>query len=334
MQNATFDHLFGTFPGTDGPQPGVPGYIQTDAAGHSVSPFLLTNLAPPALPEGHKVYLASLDGGAMDKFALNEGDNSMGYYDGNTPGVSTLWGYAQQFALADRYFSSAIGEAPTNQFYMVAATDNNFPFSVQPFYGPCNLPDPAAAPQTFPNIGDQLTQKGVTWSVYQEDLGNCSAYKPLHDPFQYFTTTHTVTQDYSQLATDLAAGKLPSVSFVFPNNRDDMHPGFGPITNGTGFLDTLIKQVQASPEWTSTAVIVTFDDGGGWYDHIPPPTVDSQGLGVRVPLIVISPLAKPHYISHVQMDHVSILRYIQNNWGLTPLNSRNSQSNDLSDLFQ
>ncbi len=113
-----------------------------------------------------------------------------------------------------------------------------------------------------------------------------------------------------------------------------MHPGGAPITNGIDFLDTLVKQLQASPIWSTTAVVVTWDTFGGWYDHVPPPTVDSQGLAPRVPLLVISPLAKQHYVSHVQMDHVSILRYIQNNWGLPTLNTRNTQSNDLSDLFQ
>jgi phospholipase C len=338
MQNASFDHLFGTFPASagntvDGLRPGVPGYVQADAAARSVSPFLLTNLAPPPLPEGRAAYLAVLDGGAMDKFAFNNGDDSMGYYDNTIAGIGTLWNYAQTYAIADRFFGSVIGEAPTNQLYMVSASDSNFTFSVQPFYGPCNRSDPAATPLSFPNIGDQLTLKGVSWSAYQEDFGNCSAYTPLHDPFQYFTSTQNATKDYSQFASDLSSGKFPSVAFVFPNNGDDMHPGFGPITNGITFLDTLVKQLQASSIWSTTAVVVTWDDFGGWYDHVAPPTVDSQGLNARVPLLVVSPLAKPHYVSHVQMDHVSILRFIQNNWGLPPLNSRNSQSNDISDLF-
>jgi phospholipase C len=339
MQNSSFDHLFGTYSASsgntvDGLRPGVPGYTQTDAAGKSVSPFLLTNIAPPALPEGVVAYTAVIDGGLMDKFAFNNGDISMGYYDSTTPGVSTLWGYAQQYALADRYFNSVIGEAPSNQLYMVAADDNNQPHSVQPFYGPCNLPDPAAMALTNQNVGDQLTQKGISWAAYQESLGNCSAYSPLHDPFQYFTSTHTATKDYAQFATDLSAGKLPAVSFIFPNNSNDMHPGFAPITNGITFLDTLVKELQASTVWSSTAIVVTFDDGGGWYDHVAPPTVDSQGLDSRVPMLVISPLAKQNYVSHVQMDHVSILRFIQNNWGLPSLNSRNSASNDISDMFK
>jgi phospholipase C len=339
MQNASFDHLFGKFPASNGNKvnglrPGIRGYEQTDATGNPVSPYLLTDIAPAALPEGHPAYLADLDSGAMDKFAVTEGSTSMGYYDDSVPGISILWNYANQYALADRFFSSVIGEAPTNQLYMVAASDNNFIYSVQPAFGPCNLPDSVAMPLTFPNIGDQLSQKGISWGAYQEDFGVCAAYNPLHNPFQYFTSTHQLTRDYSEFASDVAAGKLPSVVFVFPNNSDDMHPGNAPITNGIAFLDTLVKTLQGSSFWNTTAVVINWDTGGGWYDHAPPPSVDSQGLNVRVPLLVISPLAKQHYVSHVQMDHVSILSFIQNNWGLSPLNTRNTQSNDISDLFK
>lgn len=339
MQNASFDHLFGTLPATNGNtvnglRPGVPGYSQVDATGASVTPFLLKELAPSPLPEGPTPYSVVLDGGLMDKFAFYNGDSSMGYYDSTTSGMNILWGYAQQYAIADNYFGSVIGEAPSNQLYMVAADDNNQPHSVQPYYGPCNLADPAAQPLTFPNVGDQLTQAKVKWTAYQEDLGNCSAYKPLHDPFQYFTSTHGLTVDYTQFSADLSSGNFPSVAFVFPNNSDDMHPGFGPITNGINFLDSLVKSVQASPIWSSTAIVVLWDAPGGWYDHVPPPAVDSQGLNARVPLLVISPLAKQNYVSHQQMDHVSILRFIQKNWGLTSLNDRNAKSNDISDMFK
>ncbi len=341
LQNSSFDHLFGTFPAANGNtveglRPGVPGYTQTDSAGKSVSPTLLTNLAPAALPEGRQNYMDALNGGLMDQYAKIEGDLSMGYYDGTTAGVSTLWSYAQQYALADNYFSSVIGEAPTNQLYMVAADDNNLPFSVQPLFGPCQQPDSAAQALTFPNVGDQLSGAGITWAAYQESLGDCSLSEPLHNPFQYFTSTHGGPNilDYTQFAADLTSGALPAVSFIIPDHRHNMHPGFGPLTNSVTFVDDLVKQVQATSLWSTTAILITFDTGGGWYDHVPPPAVDAQGLGSRVPLIVISPLAKAGYVSHVQMDHVSILRFIQNNWALPPLNPRNSLSNDLSDLFQ
>lgn len=216
MQNASFDHLFGTFPGANGARPGAPGYVQSDAEGKQVSPFLPTDLASPALREGPRAFAQAMNGGLMDKYAFVNGAVSMGYYDGTTPGISTLWSYAQQYALADNYFSSVIGEAPSNQLYLVAASDNERAFSWQPAFGPCNKPDPLGTPLTFPNVGDQLTEKNIDWAAYQQDLGNYSKYIPLHDPFQFFASTNNSTRDYSQLAADVSRNKLPAVSLWAP----------------------------------------------------------------------------------------------------------------------
>jgi phospholipase C len=336
LQNASFDHLFGTFPGADGFHPGVPGYTQADANGNSVSPFLLTVPSPKALPEGRKAYLSVWNNGAMDKFAFYNGDEAMGYYDGSTPGVGTLWSYAQQFALADNYFHSVMSEAPTNQLYMVAAQDASA-YPVQPFYGPCQPSDSAAKPYTFGNVGDELTEKKIDWTLFAENYGMCGgSYNPEHNPFQYFTSTNNSShiQDFSQFASQLASGTLPPVSFIIPDHAHDMHPGGGSIANSVAWLDSLIQQVQKSSVWEHAAIVVTWDTGGGWYDHVPPPQVDLQGLGFRVPMLVISPLAKKGYISHTPMDHVSILKFIQWNWGLASLNARNAMGNDIRDMFE
>lgn len=342
FQNSTFDHLFGTFPAANGNtvegiRPTGLGYTQIDANGNQVSPFLLSDSMGPNLPEGRQEYLNVLNSGHMDKFAFYNGDVAMGYYDGSTPGMSILWGYAQQFALADQYFSSVIGEAPTNQLYMVAASDMDRTFSVQPFYGPCALPDPSAVAYTFPNVADQLFAKGISWGTFQEQLGNCGHSQPIHNPFQFFSSTHQSPniQDYSQFSVQLQGGTLPAVSLVIPRPADDLHPGFNePLLTGLTFLQNLVQQVQNSLAWSTTAIIVTFDDGGGWYDHVPPPQIDSQGLGFRVPTLVISPYAKKGYVSHKVMDHVSILKLIQWNWSLPSLNARNDASGDMLDMFQ
>jgi phospholipase C len=114
-----------------------------------------------------------------------------------------------------------------------------------------------------------------------------------------------------------------------------MHPGSGNVTRGAQWLDGLLNDIQSSSIWADTAVIVIWDTSGGWYDHVPPPTVDTQGFGPRVPLLVVSPFAKRNYISHVQMDDTSILRFIQWNWQLPNLNARNQNpaSGDLRDMF-
>ena len=124
-----------------------------------------------------------------------------------------------------------------------------------------------------------------------------------------------------------------------------MHPGAGNILDGVEFLDNVVQAVKNSGEWQNTAIIVLFDESGGWYDHAPPPQLSGgmngpggQGLGMRVPVIVISPFAKTNYISHQQMDFVSILRFIQWNWNLgeiqaTDQHAREQQSGDLCDLL-
>lgn len=339
LQNNSFDHLFGTYPATNGNtveglSPTVPGYTQTDAAGNSVTPHLLSDDAPGNLPEGDVAYRQVLTPG-MDKFAFYNGDSAMGYFDSTTPGMATLWQLAQQYALADHYFGSVVGEAPTNQLYMVAAADLNRTFDVQPAFGPCQITDPDAQPYSFPNVGDQLSTAGFGWGVFAQSFGNCSTFMGIHDPFQFFTSTHDSSNvhDYVNFAGQIQNNILPAFSLIIPDSKHDMHPGSAPITNAISFLETLVQQVQASPVWNSTVIIVTFDTGGGWYDHVYPPIVDAQGLAFRVPTLVISPYAKKNYVSHAVMDHVSILRLVQWNWTLPSLNARNAQSGDMFDMF-
>jgi len=341
MQNASFDHLFGTFPApagqtVEGARPGVPGFTQPSSSGGTISPSLLTNTNPPDLGHSHADYVATIDGGKMDGFAKRIGDTSMGYYDSSITGMGTLWNLASQFALADHFHASATSSAPTNPLYLVAASDNNFIFSVQPFYGPCQKPDPAAQPFTFPNVGDQLTSKNVTWTWYQENYNACSlGYVATQNPFQYFTSTQNSEhiQDLPNFFAQLDNSTLPSVVFLQPGPVHSMHPGSGDVAAGLNWLTSTIQLVQASPAWSETAIVVIWDEGGGWYDHVAPPTVDSQGLGVRVPMLVISPMAKQGYVSHITLDDVSILNFIEWNWNLGTLNGRNSLSGDMRDMF-
>ena len=334
MQNRSFDHLFGTFPGANGIQPGVPGFSQKDSAGKLVTPMLLTTTSTSDLPHSRNDFIRVWDNGAMDKYAFYNGDTSMGHYDSTTPGMSTLWNWTQQFALADNFFPSVMSDAPTNQLMLFAADDNDNSGVLQPFFPPCNTDVTASAGYTFQHVGDQLAAKGLTWAWYQENLGDCTRYVPQENPFQFFTDSHASpnVRDFTRFAGDLAASP-PTVAFIQPGPAHSMHPGSGPPANGIDWLDGLIRQVQASSVWNNAAIIVIWDTSGGWWDHVPPPQVDAQGLGPRVPMLVISPLAKKNYISHVQMDDVSILKFIQGTFGLPPLNSRNQMGNDIGDMF-
>jgi phospholipase C len=335
MQNRSFDHLFGTFPGANGPQPGAPGFTQVDSQGKTVMPMLLTDPGIHDLPHSRQDFIRAWDSGKMDKYAFYNGDVSMGRYDNTSPGMSTLWSWAQQFALADNFFASVMGDAPSNQLYLVAAADNDFPFTLEPFYGPCN-DGSTVRPYTFPHVGDQLASKGLTWAWYAEKLGKCPTYVSQENPFQYFSDSHAApnVKDFSAFTADLASGSFPAVAFIQPAPANNMHPAAGiSIADGITWLDATLRQIQNSPVWNNAVVVVVWDSSGGWYDHVPPPQVDGQGFGQRVPMIVISPFAKRNYISHVLLDDVSILKFIQKTFGLPPLNPRNQLGNDLTDML-
>lgn len=341
FQNHSFDNLFMKYTPPQGQtvevaQPGDPGYSQPDRNGQMVSPFALgADQITRDLEHGHQDYLASWNGGAMNGFATRVGAEAMGYYDAGTQGMDTLWRYASQYTLADRYFSSVMSSAPAQGFYMVSATDNGKPFSTQPVYGPCQEPgDPEAYPNTSKNVADQMNERNIGWGWFHENLGQCNVYVQQQNPFQYFTSTHQARniQDLSAFNRQLEANTLPSVSFLQMNPTHSMHPGSNnPIGSSMAWFDQFVKSVQGSQAWNSTAIFVVWDEGGGFYDHVPPPQVDASGLGIRVPLIVISPFARKGTVFHEVSDHTSVLKFIQWNWGMPSLNPRNS-SGAVSDL--
>lgn len=261
----------------------------------------------------------------------------MGFFDQSVPGVDVFYNYATQNELADHYFSSVLTSAPAQMMYMVSAADNNQPFSTQPAFGPCQQPDPAATPDTEPNIGDTMTQANIGWTWFHEALGQCGGYVPQQNPFQYFTTTHGSQhiQDLTVFFGQLANNQLPAVSFIQMSPAHSGHPGSSSITAAATWFDQTVKQIQSSSIANDVAIIAIWDEGGGWYDHVPPQQIDTQGLGIRVPMILVSNFAKKGTVYHGTVDHTSILKFIQWNWNLPPLNARNSNSavGDLREMF-
>ncbi|HEX6771524.1 MAG TPA: alkaline phosphatase family protein, partial [Acidobacteriaceae bacterium] len=261
----------------------------------------------------------------------------------------------KQFALADQFFASAMASEPANMLYMVAATvHDDHTAGSEPYYDHCTPHEIAkdggsvAQPLTDTNVGDQLNANKVSWIWYQGNFassvdGTCMDYVPQENPFQYFASTQYSANlaDFSlpDFQTTLENGTVPSVVWITPDPVASMHPGSGDMANGIQWLDNLVTTVQKSPVWASTAIVVLWDESGGWYDHVPPPQLPgSLGLGARVPVILISPFAKVGAISHQQMDFVSILRFIQWNWGLgmftaPPQAMREKQSGDICDLL-
>ncbi|HEY4025612.1 MAG TPA: alkaline phosphatase family protein [Candidatus Dormibacteraeota bacterium] len=216
-----------------------------------------------------------------------------------------------------------------------------------------NTPHPATAAaaallpnQDLPNIGDRLSDRNVNWAWYAGGWNDAMAGHPdtlfqfHHQPFVYFTRYADGTQLKKEHLKDeqdfLAAakdGSLPAVSFVKPIGANNEHPGYADLLKGQQHVADLVQAVQQSPSWKDTMVVITYDEHGGRWDHVAPPKVDKWGPGVRVPTIVISPLARKGFVDHTQYDTTSILRTIEDRWNVAPLGPRDRAAKPLTNAL-
>jgi phospholipase C len=223
-------------------------------------------------------------------------------------------------------------------------------FAVNTSYS-VNTPHPASATallpsQTAATIGDRLSEKGIPWAWYSGGwntavLGHPDPlFQAHHQPFAYYANYADGTpgrtdhlRDESDFYTDVAAGRLPAVSFVKPLGPDNEHPGYATLQNGQLHVADLISAIQNSPAWDDTAIIITYDEHGGRWDHVPPPVIDHWGPGLRVPTIIISPFARKGFVDHTQYETASILKLIETRWQLEPLSTRDAAAGDLLTAF-
>jgi len=217
-----------------------------------------------------------------------------------------------------------------------------------------NTPHPANAPaakllpsQSDPTIGDRLSAAGVSWKWYAGGWNDALGGNPdrlfqfHHQPFVYFKNYADGTaakaqhlQDEASFLADAKAGTLPAVSFVKPLGTDNEHPGYAALAAGQQHVADLVAAVQASTAWPTTAIVITYDENGGRWDHVPPPgPFDRWGPGTRVPTIIISPWAKRGFVDHTRYETVSILAFIERRWGLAPLATRDAKADPLSNAF-
>jgi acid phosphatase len=204
------------------------------------------------------------------------------------------------------------------------------------------LADPNAVgtlpPQEMTTIGDLLSAKSVSWAwfagawndaqrsranIYNNAVPNFQAH---HQPFNYFKQFAPGTQartdhlrDGSEFLSAIASGTLPQVTFYKPQGNLNEHPGYADVAAGDEHLASIVEKLIASPQWNNMVVVVTYDENGGFWDHVAPPQGDRFGPGTRVPAIIISPFAKKGYVDHTQYDTTSVLRLITRRFGLPPL---------------
>jgi acid phosphatase len=235
------------------------------------------------------------------------------------------------------------------------------------------LADPAATggaaalpAQTAKTIGDTLTAKGVNWvwyagawkaavadgtqspsaarSVIYNSAASAANFQAHHQPFNYFSRFDPTTtagqaeraahlKDYTDLQSDIAGGTLPPVVFYKPQGSLNQHPGYTDVMSGDAHIADVIAKLQASPQWKNMAIIVTYDENGGFWDHVAPPKADRWGPGSRMPAIIVSPYAKKGYVDSTPYDTTSIIKFITRRFGLDPLPGARKVVSDLSNAF-
>ena len=199
--------------------------------------------------------------------------------------------------------------------------------------------------QTLPTIGDRLSAAGVTWTWYAEGWNNAVAgrapsdFEYHHQPFLYVASFAEGTRERVQHLADLSdfdraasAGNLPAVSFVQLLGRHTEHPGSS-ILAGEIEAKRLIDEIRNGPNWHDSVIIVTYDENGGFWDHVAPPVRDAWGPGTRVPALIISPFAKSGFVDHTPYETASILSFIETRWKLAPLSSADAQATPLTGAF-
>lgn len=217
-----------------------------------------------------------------------------------------------------------------------------------------NAPHPASAAantlvpnQTNPTIGDRLSAKNIDWAWYSGGWDNAIAGNPdpnfqfHHQPFAYYANYADGTpgraahlKDETVFIAAAKAGTLPAVSFVKPLGTYNEHPGYSDVALGENHAVQLVNDVLNGPNGKDAVIIITYDENGGFWDHVAPPVIDKKwGPGTRVPAIIISPFAKKGYVDHTQYETVSILSFIEKRWGLAPLATRDQNANPLSNAF-
>ena len=187
----------------------------------------------------------------------------------------------------------------------------------------------------FTTLGDSLTSAGVTWKYYAPNQGEPGYVWSAYDAINHIRNSSTWSSNVvsvDQFIIDAQNGNLPAVSWVIPRSAQSEHPSNSTCA-GENWTVQQINAVMQGPQWNSTAIFLTWDDFGGFFDHIAPPVTGQYGLGPRVPLLIISPYAKAGNISHTQYEFSSILKFIEEDFGLAPLTQRDANANDTSDSF-
>ena len=348
QENHSFDNYFGTFPGADGVPAGT--CMPVDPVQPSlgcVKPFHLGGQPITDLLHNRETFVGQYLNGKMDGFVSAHraagGTNAeqiarltMGYYDDRD--LPYYWNVARQYVLYDRFFSSAAAGSFMNHMYWITATPGDPNHDAAPVNGFGDLP----------TIFDRLESAGISWKFYVQnydpkinyrtlknagDKAAQAVFSPLLDFPRFLDNPYLFSHivDMEQYYTDLRNGTLPTVAYMAPLGSSEHPPGS--IQAGQRLVQTIVNSLMRSSYWDTSAFMWAYDDWGGWFDHVAPPQVDQYGYGFRVPALLVSAYARQGQINTTTLDYTSILKFIETNWGLKPLASRDAAATSIASGF-
>jgi phospholipase C len=328
-------------------------------------------LAGTDIEHDHRAFELEYDGGKMDGFDLigsgtTGGKGSAGLYPYayvERSETRPYWSLAKTYALADRMFSTATSNSFIAHQQLVAGTTrlnatqslndtpNAFPWGcdappgtrtgIITSTGETSETGPFPCFTQYRTLADVLDARGVSWNYYVESMQgpyadmsgmNWNAFDAIRAVrYGKDWATHVVAPN-TRIFADIRDGKLAQFSWVIPALEDSDHPQ-GASNTGPSWVAAIVNAVGESRYWDSSAIVILWDDWGGFYDHVAPPQVDYTSLGMRVPMIVVSPWAKRGVVSHTSYDFGSILKYVEQTFGAASLGTTDADANSIDDLF-
>ena len=379
QENRSLDNFFAGYPGANAPATGCAAAQEAsklDAGSGCPSGDVSVPLQkdtfennPGAREHDWHSSMKDWDGGKMDGFA-QVGSSSYKYAAYayiDRPELRPYWAMARQYVLADEMFPTEFGGSFTGHLTLVAGTDDLKPPSKAevdfPTAGPydCDSPPGTSSSYLLSNPYRKLRYNGpfpcfdqfntmaqvldgadISWKFYAITVLNAGMWEPFEaiKYVRYGTDWSTnIVAPQTKILSDAKHGRLPSVSWVTPSEEDSDHP-VAHSDRGPSWVASVVNAIGESAYWKNSAIVVVWDDWGGFYDNAAPPQLDYRGLGIRVPCLIISPYAKKGYVSHTQYEYGSILRFIEETYGIPAgsigppsLGYTDGRANSLDDAF-
>ncbi len=357
MENRSFDNLYGRFPGANGATTGL-------KFGQEVPLLPAPHWLPGDLPHDRSAYLNAVNGGAYDGFAIGQFGDPWAYTQFSEEKIPNYYAWARDYVLCDNFFASVAGPSYPNHFFFVAGQSNGvldnpenietrrmedgrvfkswgcdavgedvYVF-VKDDRGNLTKHDTCF---DFPTVPEQLEEAGISWAYYSAVPGQAGYFwNALNAMANVFHTDLWREGDtiraVDDLVRDIRAERIPAVTWVTPRFELSDHPPESTCF-AHDWLTDVINALMKSSMWEHTALFLTWDEWGGFYDHVPPPEVDDIGLGFRVPMLVISPYAKRGYVDDARGEFSSPLKFIEDNWGLPYLTTRIERTHNFEHVF-